>query len=103
MRVDLLLCRLRLAKTRSRAQQMAQSGLIRCNGVRVVRASHAVSVGDIVTLPAPGGANVIGITALPERRGPPAEARSHYRELDQHGETAIAGDEGLITEGIAAP
>lgn len=103
MRVDLLLCRLRFVKTRSRAQQLAQSGQIRCSGVRVTRASHAVAAGDILTLPLPAGACVIEIAALPDRRGPPAEARAHYRVLDQSGESAIAGDEALTDKRIAAP
>lgn len=93
MRIDLALTRLRLTKSRARAQQLAQSGQMRCNGTRVMRASHPLAVGDVLTLPTVHGAQVIAIVALPERRGPPAEARSHYRELDQSGETTIAGEE----------
>ena len=93
MRIDLVLCRLRLTRTRAQAQQLAQSGQVRCNGARVMRASHPVAVGHVLTLPSPRGVLVVAVDALPERRGPPAEARSHYRELDQTGETTIAGTE----------
>lgn len=103
MRVDLLLCRLRFVKTRSRAQQLAESGQIRCNGLRILRPSHAIAIGDVLTIPGPAGVIVAAIIALPERRGPPLEARSHYRELDRHGETAIAGGEGPILKGNVSP
>lgn len=92
MRLDLALCRLRFVKTRSRAQDLAESGQVRCNGLRVLRASHALRAGDVLTFPVPGGVRVVEVLALPERRGPPDEARSHYRELDRTGETAIAGE-----------
>ena len=117
MRIDLALVRLRFVKTRSRAQELAESGLVRCNGVRVQRGSHPLATGDVLTLPGshgarvievvalPGshGARVIEVVALPERRGPPAEARSHYRELDQSGETAIAGGEAPLSKGNLTP
>jgi ribosome-associated heat shock protein Hsp15 len=91
MRIDLALTRLRFVKTRSRAQALTEGGHVRCNGARVTRSSHALAVGDVLTLPTPHGVSVIEILALPDRRGPPAEARSHYRELDQNRESAIAG------------
>lgn len=103
MRIDLLLCRLRMARTRGRAQQLAESGLVRCNGQRVIRSSHAVAAGDILTVPAAHGASVVEILSLPDRRGPPAEAHAHYRALDRTGETAIAGGERHTTKGITAP
>lgn len=99
MRIDLALCRLRFVKTRSRAQDMAESGMVRCNGSRVTRASHAVATGDVLTIPGPRQVQVIELIALPERRGPPAEARSHYRELDRNGETAIADKDELSSKG----
>lgn len=103
MRIDLLLCRLRIVKTRSRAQQVAESGQLRCNGARVMRASHAVASGDVLTIPAATGARVIELVTLPDRRGPASEARSHYRELDPQGETAIAGEERPFLERTNIP
>ena len=103
MRIDLALTRLRFVKTRSRAQALAESGLVRCNGHRVSRASHAVAAGDVLTVPAGNGVHVVEVLALPDRRGPPAEARSHYRELDRNSETAIAHDEPPFSKGILTP
>lgn len=103
MRLDLALCRLRFVKTRSRAQELAGSGQVRCNGLRVSRASHALNAGDVLTFPVSGGVRVVEVITLPDRRGPPAEARSHYRELDRSGETAIAGDEVLSSKGNLSP
>lgn len=103
MRLDLALCRLRFVKTRSLAQDLAESGQVRCNGTRVVRASHTLRPGDVLTIPSSNGVRVVEIVALPERRGPPAEARSHYRELDRTGETAIADEDELSSKGNLTP
>ncbi|WP_271079092.1 S4 domain-containing protein [Aurantiacibacter sp. MUD61] len=80
MRLDLLLCRLRFAKSRSLAQRWIAEGHIRRNGVRVLASDEPISSGDVLTLPIGRTLRVIAIESLPERRGPPAEARSHYHE-----------------------
>ncbi len=103
MRLDQLLCRLRLTKTRGMAQRLIDSGHVRCNGVRVVRASHGVVVGDVLTVPLPGRVTVLSIQALPDRRGPASEAKACYRVLDARGETAIAAGEGTATKGNCSP
>lgn len=103
MRVDVALTRLRFVKTRTRAQQLAESGQIRCNGARVTRSSHPVAAGDVLTLPGPNGVSLVELIALPDRRGPPAEARSHYRELDRNGETAIADNQRPFSKGNLSP
>ncbi|USA39159.1 RNA-binding S4 domain-containing protein [Pelagerythrobacter marinus] len=90
MRIDRLLCRLRFFKSRARAQAVVESGHVRCNGRRVGRASLAVGCGDVLTFPLGRSVRVIELTALPGRRGPPAEARACYRELDPDGQSAIA-------------
>lgn len=95
MRLDLLLVRIRLAKSRSLAQRRIAEGHIRCNGQRVVRADLAVQPGDVLTLPAGCGPNgpgvqVIRLLNLPERRGPPGEARGCYQVLDAGPAIAIA-------------
>ena len=80
MRLDLLLCRLRFAKSRAVAQRWIGEGHIRCNGERVTRIDHAISPGDVLTLPIGRNVRVIEIERLPERRGPASEAQSCYRE-----------------------
>ena len=93
MRIDKLLWQLRLTKTRSLAQTLVAAGHVRRNGTRVVRASLDVTEGDTLTVPLPGGVQVITLITLPTRRGPAAEAQGCYRTLDRNGESAIAPGE----------
>lgn len=93
MRIDRLLVFLRFARTRSRAQALIEEGHLRCNGVHVRRTSHDVAVGDVLTIPLGSEVRIAEILALPERRGPPGFARSHYRELDRTGQSALAAGE----------
>lgn len=85
MRLDLVLVRLRFAKTRSLARALVQQGHVRINGQRTDHPSHPVKAGDVLTLPRGSGVLVAEILELPGRRGPPAEAQSCYRMLDQIG------------------
>lgn len=91
MRLDLLLVRLRFAKSRAVAQRWIEEGHIRCNRVRISRPQHTVAQGDVLTLPIGRDVQVIEILALPPRRGPAAEAQSCYRKLDARPSIAIAG------------
>lgn len=91
MRIDRLLVYLRIVRTRSRAAELVAEGHLRRNGVHVCRASEDVRPGDVLTIPVERQIRILEILALPQRRGPPLEARSHYRELDRSGESAIAG------------
>lgn len=79
LRIDKLLWYLRLAATRSLAQEWAMAGHIRLNGRRIERASAAVRCGDLLVLPLAGGVRVIEILAIPVRRGPATEAQACYR------------------------
>ena len=90
MRIDLLLCRLRLAKTRGLAQRLLAASHMRCNGAHVLRPSHCVKAGDVLTFASGSGVQLIEILTLPNRRGPALEARAHYRTLDRAGQSAIA-------------
>ena len=90
MRIDRLLCYLRFVKTRSRAQQLVESGHIRCSGARVTRVCHEIARGDVLTIPLGNDVRIAEILTLPDRRGPPSEAQACYRLLDPHGEAAIA-------------
>lgn len=82
MRVDRLLCYLRFVRTRSQAQKLIDEGHIRCNGERIIRHSHAVICADVLTLPLANSVKIVEILALPERRGPAADAQACYRCLD---------------------
>lgn len=107
MRIDRLLWFMRLAASRSFAQKWVLAGHIRLNGQRVEKPSAGVSVGDVLTLPMRNGVLVAQVLVLPTRRGPPAEARACYRELDAAGALAIAGakarEAARVCEGPALP
>lgn len=90
MRIDKLLWYLRLAKTRSVAQTMAETGYIRLNGRRIDRAHQKVSAGDTLVVPLAQGVCAIEVLALPERRGPAPEAQSCYRVLDGPAQIPLA-------------
>lgn len=90
MRLDRLLVYLRLARTRSRACAFIEEGHIRLNGRHVRRAKEEIGIGDILVLPWGDGVRIIEILSLPDRRGPPGMARSHYRDLDRSAQSAIA-------------
>ncbi|WDA42317.1 RNA-binding S4 domain-containing protein [Erythrobacter sp. BLCC-B19] len=82
LRADRLLVYLRFARTRSAADALIAGRGLRRNRQHVARGSEAVRIGDVLTLMVGGQVRVIELLALPARRGSPAEARSHYREVD---------------------
>jgi ribosome-associated heat shock protein Hsp15 len=81
LRLDKFLWFARIVKTRALAQALAEEGRIRLDG-RVLAQAHApVRVGDVLSFAQRGTVRVLRIEALPDRRGPPAEARLLYTEL----------------------
>jgi ribosome-associated heat shock protein Hsp15 len=80
-RLDKWLWYARLAKTRTLAQKLAVSGHVRINRDRTDSASHAVKIGDVLTIALVGGVRVLKILAPGDRRGPAAEARLLYEDL----------------------
>jgi ribosome-associated heat shock protein Hsp15 len=82
IRIDRLLVYLRFARTRSAADVLIASRAVRCNRQHIARGSEPARVGDVLTLMVGGRVRVIELLALPQRRGSPAEALSHYREVD---------------------
>jgi ribosome-associated heat shock protein Hsp15 len=86
-RIDVWLHRARFAKTRAAAARLVTEG-----GVRVVRdgasrqidkPSAEISVGDALVLPFGRALRAIRIQAVGARRGPAAEARALYTDLDK--------------------
>lgn len=82
MRIDRFLFFIRLAKSRTLAQALIETGHVRIDGRRVTKPSDEVREGSIVGLPLHGATRIFEVLALPARRGPPAEARACYREVD---------------------
>ena len=92
MRIDRYLHCIRLAKSRSLAQGLLDTGHVRIDGKRVMKSSEEVRIGSIIALPLRERVCVLRVLALPQRRGPAAEARTCYEELgvgsDVDGESA---------------
>jgi ribosome-associated heat shock protein Hsp15 len=82
LRLDKFLWFARIVKTRGQAQAMAEEGRLRLNG-RVVDKAHAiVRVDDVLSFARHGDVRVLKIEALPLPRGPAAEAKMLYIEID---------------------
>lgn len=82
LRIDRLLVYLRFARTRSAALALIETRALRCNRKHVLRGAEPARIGDVLTLFVGNRVRVIQLVALPLRRGSPAEAAAHYRELD---------------------
>jgi len=88
LRIDRLLHCIRLVKSRGLAQGLIDTGHVRIDGKCVQKASEPVRVGSIIALPLRDRVRILKVLALPQRRGPAAEARTCYLELGVDGESA---------------
>ena len=82
LRVDKWLWYARFFKSRTLAARMSASGRLRINGNPIAKAHHPVKEGDVLTFPKGHHIRVVRIQALAARRGPAAEARALYDDLD---------------------
>jgi ribosome-associated heat shock protein Hsp15 len=82
MRLDRYLFFIRLAKSRTLAQVLIEEGHVRVDGKRIAKPAEEVRVGSVIALPLRGNVRVLRVVALPTRRGPAAEARRAYEEID---------------------
>ena len=82
LRLDKFLWFARIVKTRALAQALAEEGRIRIAGRVVDRAHAPVRIGDVLSFAVHGKVRVLRVEALPARRGPPAEARLLYEEIE---------------------
>ena len=82
MRIDRYLHCIRLAKSRTLAQAVIETGHVRIDGKRVAKPSEDVRVGSTIALPIHGRVRVLKVLGLPERRGPAPEARLCYQEVE---------------------
>lgn len=83
MRLDRFLFFIRLARSRTLAQGLIETGHVRIDGKRVAKPSEEVRVGSVIALPLHGKVRVVRVLSLPQRRGPATEARSHYEEIEE--------------------
>ncbi|MGO9933202.1 MAG: RNA-binding S4 domain-containing protein [Steroidobacteraceae bacterium] len=79
LRLDKWLWHTRFFKTRSLATAAINGGKVHLNAERV-KPAHRVRVGDRLSLSLQGIVAEFEVLGLPPRRGPAAQAVSHYRE-----------------------
>ena len=91
IRLDRWLCHARVFKTRSLAADRIAAGGIRVNGVPCRKPGQELRPGDVVTAAVPGGVRSLRMRAPGARRGPPAEARLLYDDLDAPAEDGAPG------------
>jgi ribosome-associated heat shock protein Hsp15 len=94
MRLDRYLFFIRLAKSRTLAQGLIETGNVRIDGRRVVKVSEEVRIGSVIALPLRGQVRVLRVTAMPTRRGPASEALTCYEELGEMGTAANVSQQG---------
>ncbi len=80
-RLDKWLWFSRVSKSRTLAAQLIEDGRVRVNRARVVKPSHAVRAGDVLTIVLRGKVQVLRVLAAGQRRGPPSEARQLFEAL----------------------
>ena len=80
-RLDKWLWHVRFYKTRSLATAAISGGKIHYNAERV-KPAHRVRIGDRLSLSLQGIVAEFEVLGLPVRRGPAAEAITHYRETE---------------------
>jgi ribosome-associated heat shock protein Hsp15 len=81
VRIDRYLHCIRLAKSRTLAQSLIETGHVRIDSRRVEKSSEEVRIGSVIALPLRGKVRVLKVLSLPARRGPANEARGCYEEL----------------------
>jgi ribosome-associated heat shock protein Hsp15 len=69
-----------VAKTRTLAQKLAESGHVRLNGVRVEASSQPVKAGDMLTIAFEERVKVLEVRGFSERRGSAAIATALYED-----------------------
>jgi ribosome-associated heat shock protein Hsp15 len=84
-RLDKWLWYTRFYKTRTLASAAINGGRVQVN-VERVKPAHRVRIGDRLSLSLEGIVAEFEIVGLPRRRGPAAEAQSHYLETPQSAE-----------------
>lgn len=80
-RIDKWLWHARVVRTRAAAAALANGGLVRVNGDRIVAASRAVKAGDVVTVALDRIVRILKVTGFAERRGSADAAGALYEDL----------------------
>jgi ribosome-associated heat shock protein Hsp15 len=94
-RIDKWLWFARMVKTRTLAQTIVSQGQVRVNKARIVKASHEIGPGDVVTLAVHGRVRVLRVVGVGLRRGPASEARTLFEDIAS-AETTPTASENLL-------
>jgi len=81
-RLDQWLWFARFFKSRTLATRFCASGKLRVNAITVAKAHYGLKIGDVLTFPLGPHVRIIAVRDLGTRRGPPAEARTLYEDLE---------------------
>lgn len=81
-RLDKWLWCARFMRHRADCARLVGEGTLRINRLPTDKAHARLRVGDVITLPLRDRVLVVEVLALAARRGPAAEARCLYRELE---------------------
>jgi ribosomal 50S subunit-recycling heat shock protein len=86
VRIDVWLWRARFFKTRSLAARVVDEGRVRLTRAgqetRIDKPARLVKPGDALVFALGGRLTAVKVEAVGVRRGPPAEARALYSQLD---------------------
>jgi ribosomal 50S subunit-recycling heat shock protein len=86
LRADVWLWRARFCKTRSLAARLIEEGRVRVTRAgqetRLDKPARPLKPGDAIVFALGGKLYAVRVEALGERRGPPAEARLLYSDLE---------------------
>jgi ribosome-associated heat shock protein Hsp15 len=102
-RLDKWLWFARIVKSRTLAAEVITQGRVRVNRTRVVKASQAVRIGDVLTIALRGRVRVLKVVAEGTRRGPPPEARRLYEDLSSPAPDAGGSATGARFSGAGRP
>jgi ribosome-associated heat shock protein Hsp15 len=80
-RLDKWLWHGRVAKTRTLAATLVKEGKVRVNGERVVKPSHALKVGDGLTIAMRQQVRVLKVTGFAQKRGSATIAATLFQDL----------------------
>jgi ribosome-associated heat shock protein Hsp15 len=82
-RLDKWLWCARVVKSRTQAAQLIGGGKVRVNRTRILKPSHVLREGDVLTIALRGGVRVLRVLSMgAERRGPAQEACRLYHVVN---------------------
>ena len=81
MRLDKWLWQARFFKTRSLAAKVVTAGHCRVNSAKVLKSSHQITPGDILTFMQGDTCRIVEVAGIGKRRGPAPEAQTLYKDM----------------------